>query len=438
MPSAKSACAVCPVCSNVPADCEGHLSTLKLPEAVFYGSDVPFLVDLMRCIDPSSGELILDDSEVSNIRRGRAPSYKSETDADSDSDADADADADGDVDMDRVQPATHALAEDPAVRRSRTRSLVHAMAGYSSKREDAPAYKVCKVTRDSPFPISRKLPDDDEFSPMDAVAVVRVLGHLRPHARAAIGMTADDMAAVLAQMPSAVQVVPRTVVRAPVASASGGGQAMIRDPVAVALEQLQRAAERAGREQMTPALRRILQDAVNGYHASLEARMPGKDGRWQDTLISKRSDQSGRGVIVGDPNLAPDEVGVPYAMANQLCVDVRVFSANLKQARERVAACNKALRAGLHESRAAAAVHGVTWGNGKKYAPRNPAHQVRGLRPLGPPPDASPSHSHSVASPSHSLPMHPHPIPLHPHPIPLHPQSVASCIVLLLLRVCCC
>lgn len=369
----KSACAVCTVCSNFPADCEGHLTALKLPEAVFYGSDVPFLVDLLRCIDPSSGHLIMDDSEVDNVKMGRAPSYKALNVMD----------MDGDMDVDEVdghsQTHTQTLELerlDQVVRRSRTRSLVHTLAGYSCKREGAaPAYKVCKVTRDNPFPISRKLPDDDDFGPMDAAAVVRVLDSLRPCARATLGMTADDLAAVRAQLPSSVQVVPQTVVRPPIASADQSQ--LIRDPVTVALEHLQRAVERASRDQLTPALRRIIQDAVNRYNSALEARMPGKDGRWQDTLISKRSDQSGRGVIVGDPNMAPDEVGVPYRMAKQLSVDVRVFSRNLEDARGRVAACNHAMSAGLLDSAAAAAVHGVTWGNGKKYAPRKPSHQVR-------------------------------------------------------------
>lgn len=104
--------------------------------------------------------------------------------------------------------------------------------------------------------------------------------------------------------------------------------------------------------------------------------MPGKDGRWQDTLISKRSDQSGRSVIVGDPYIAPDEVGVPYLMARNLSVDVRVFGANLDHCRERIAACNQAIRSGATASRAVAAVHGVTWSNGRKCSLSNPKYQV--------------------------------------------------------------
>jgi len=51
---------------------------------------------------------------------------------------------------------------------------------------------------------------------------------------------------------------------------------------------------------------------------SLRARLKGKEGRLRGNLMGKRVDFSSRTVITPDPNLALDQLGVPYEIARNL------------------------------------------------------------------------------------------------------------------------
>lgn len=62
---------------------------------------------------------------------------------------------------------------------------------------------------------------------------------------------------------------------------------------------------------------------------SIRARLKGKEGRLRGNLMGKRVDFSARTVITGDPNIALDEVGVPYSIARNLTYPERVTPWNL-------------------------------------------------------------------------------------------------------------
>lgn len=62
---------------------------------------------------------------------------------------------------------------------------------------------------------------------------------------------------------------------------------------------------------------------------SIRARLKGKEGRLRGNLMGKRVDFSARTVITGDPNIALDEVGVPYSIARNLTYPERVTPYNL-------------------------------------------------------------------------------------------------------------
>jgi DNA-directed RNA polymerase beta' subunit len=51
---------------------------------------------------------------------------------------------------------------------------------------------------------------------------------------------------------------------------------------------------------------------------SIYSRYKGKYGRFRNNLSGKRIDQSARSVITGDPNIDPDQVGIPYEIAMNL------------------------------------------------------------------------------------------------------------------------
>lgn len=63
-------------------------------------------------------------------------------------------------------------------------------------------------------------------------------------------------------------------------------------------------------------------------------RLGGKEGRFRQNLIGKRANFSARTVISPDPNIAPNEVGVPLAVAKELTVPVPVIKNNVEKVRE--------------------------------------------------------------------------------------------------------
>lgn len=69
---------------------------------------------------------------------------------------------------------------------------------------------------------------------------------------------------------------------------------------------------------------------------SIRARLKGKEGRLRGNLMGKRVDFSARTVITGDPNLALDEVGVPFSIARTLTYPERVTPYNISYLQELV------------------------------------------------------------------------------------------------------
>ncbi|KPV73620.1 uncharacterized protein RHOBADRAFT_54819 [Rhodotorula graminis WP1] len=69
---------------------------------------------------------------------------------------------------------------------------------------------------------------------------------------------------------------------------------------------------------------------------SIRARLKGKEGRLRGNLMGKRVDFSARTVITGDPNLALDEVGVPFSIARTLTYPERVTPYNITHLQELV------------------------------------------------------------------------------------------------------
>ncbi len=67
---------------------------------------------------------------------------------------------------------------------------------------------------------------------------------------------------------------------------------------------------------------------------SLIERLKGKEGRFRQNLIGKRANFSARTVISPDPNIGINEVGVPYEIAKQLTIPVKVKEDNIEEVEE--------------------------------------------------------------------------------------------------------
>lgn len=59
--------------------------------------------------------------------------------------------------------------------------------------------------------------------------------------------------------------------------------------------------------------------------------MQGKEGRVRGNLMGKRVDFSARTVISGDPNIALDELGVPWSIALNLTYPEVVTAHNIER-----------------------------------------------------------------------------------------------------------
>ncbi|MDH3324362.1 MAG: hypothetical protein OEL89_01875, partial [Candidatus Peregrinibacteria bacterium] len=70
---------------------------------------------------------------------------------------------------------------------------------------------------------------------------------------------------------------------------------------------------------------------------TITERIKGKEGRIRKNLAGKRVNYSARTVISPDPNLRPNEVGVPYEVARILTVAERVTSINIERMKKLVA-----------------------------------------------------------------------------------------------------
>lgn len=64
---------------------------------------------------------------------------------------------------------------------------------------------------------------------------------------------------------------------------------------------------------------------------SISQRIKGKEGRVRGNLMGKRVDFSARTVISGDPNIAIDELGVPWSIALNLTYPEIVSAHNYEQ-----------------------------------------------------------------------------------------------------------
>ena len=64
---------------------------------------------------------------------------------------------------------------------------------------------------------------------------------------------------------------------------------------------------------------------------SISQRLKGKEGRVRGNLMGKRVDYSARTVISGDPNIAIDELGVPWSIALNLTYPETVTVHNIER-----------------------------------------------------------------------------------------------------------
>jgi DNA-directed RNA polymerase II subunit RPB1 len=150
---------------------------------------------------------------------------------------------------------------------------------------------------------------------------------------------------------------------------------------------------------------------------SIAQRLKGKEGRVRGNLMGKRVDYSARTVITGDPNLALDELGVPWGIALNLTFPEVVTPHNVDW-------CERRLQPGRGE--AAAGTRGWAALHAPPLRIRSLAHWVL-ARPPPPPPPASPPPQAAQAGGERAAPaarrdgraVH-HPRRRHPHRPALH------------------
>ncbi len=220
-----------------------------------------------------------------------------------------------------------------------------------------------------PFAAEWLLPGSAGWDGAPAKDVSALLRAAPPEDWAALGI---DPEALLAQMPKSLPMLPHVARRLPPAMAAvleghgvGGvgarhSQDQLLDPVTKAALQLMKVRDSAGG---APSKKKLVQvqHAVSRMRAAIAERLPGKDGRLRGDLQAKRCNQTARAVIIGDPFIDIDEVGVPEAVARDLCVDERVFGANIQDVKRLV---------GAHDRRVDEAERARARGRDERAAPR--------------------------------------------------------------------
>ncbi len=102
-------------------------------------------------------------------------------------------------------------------------------------------------------------------------------------------------------------------------------------PIVVPLAQMPIAGPMTSR---TVQVRGSTMQAMFGHgrgRKSLTNRMRGKEGRVRGNLIGKRTNASGRAVIVPNPNIRMDEISIPRKIAKLILVQERVCNSNIEK-----------------------------------------------------------------------------------------------------------
>jgi DNA-directed RNA polymerase II subunit RPB1 len=242
---------------------------------------------------------------------------------------------------------------------ARLRAFLHACSG--KKADDVsgspqPVYRVDGPRITAEFPAARPgeaptAPDGGERrQELSAEKAHEILRRMSDEDVAALGF--DPGRARPDWMVLTVLPVPPPPVRPSVAM--DGGAARSEDDLTYKLNEIIKASARLARQEAAGAPAHIVREfvALLQFHVttyldntkpghpvaqqrsgrpikSISQRLKGKEGRVRGNLMGKRVDFSARTVISGDPNLALDELGVPWSVALALTVPETVTPHNL-------------------------------------------------------------------------------------------------------------
>jgi DNA-directed RNA polymerase II subunit RPB1 len=242
---------------------------------------------------------------------------------------------------------------------ARLRAFLHACSG--KKADDVsgspqPTYRIDGPRVTAEFPATRPgeastAPDGGERrQELSAEKAHEILRRMSDEDVAALGF--DPARARPDWMVLTVLPVPPPPVRPSVAM--DGGSARSEDDLTYKLNEIIKASARLARQEAGGAPAHIVREftALLQFHVttyldntkpghpvaqqrsgrpikSISQRLKGKEGRVRGNLMGKRVDFSARTVISGDPNLALDELGVPWSVALTLTVPETVTPHNL-------------------------------------------------------------------------------------------------------------
>ena len=167
---------------------------------------------------------------------------------------------------------------------------------------------------------------------MSASLCGRILDALCPeqYSKLNLGVPIDFF---LQMMTSYAPILPDTSLQPTLKKATALGRTPgFEDPVGAATRDLVKYCEVEGGAVPAPdVVMSKVQTKLNNLRSMIGDRQRGKSGRIRKTLGGKRTDQSGRAVIVCDPLLPIDVVGIPCEMAATFSVAVRVIGSDFNE-----------------------------------------------------------------------------------------------------------
>ena len=339
------------------ADSPGYFGHIELAKPVYHIGFLTTIIKVLRCVSYHTSTILL--AKVRNGRRG--------------------------VKEDRERGAAPAFPipstslffsififpsfhpqDDPqyarclAIRNPQARLAAFLKACAGKKADDVtgspqPAYRVDGPRVTAEFPRGRDgeatAPDGGERrQELSAEKAHEILRRMSDEDVAALGF--DPARARPDWMVLTVLPVPPPPVRPSVAM--DGGAARSEDDLTYKLNEIIKASARLTRQEAAGAPAHIVREfaALLQFHVttyldntkpghpvaqqrsgrpikSISQRLKGKEGRVRGNLMGKRVDFSARTVISGDPNLALDELGVPWSIALTLTVPETVTPHNL-------------------------------------------------------------------------------------------------------------
>ncbi|KAK9866738.1 hypothetical protein WJX84_006023 [Apatococcus fuscideae] len=316
--------ATCSTCGGSSQDCPGHFGSIELAKPMYHVGFFTTVVKVLRCVSYHSSVLLADkeSAKFHAAMKLRTNEARLRAFLDICSGRKLDDGTGGQQPSYRVESGMKITAEFP-----KTKDADDDMQDQAERKQE--------ITAERAYEILKRISDEDAVCLGFNIKAARpewmlltVLPVPPPHVRPSVMMDAsarseDDLTHKLAEIIKANNRVKRQ-------EQNGAPQHILRELVSLLQFHITTYFDNT-----KPGMP-VAQQRSGRPIKSISQRLKGKEGRVRGNLMGKRVDFSARTVISGDPNIAIDELGVPWSIALNLTYPETVTAHNIEELKKLV------------------------------------------------------------------------------------------------------